>query len=380
MSEVEAFETNPQIWEIDGNLVDVELDVKEDYTLYKSTILSVPVTYSNILRTNVANAGEDGTTTGFAVYNGSTISVSTTWSAQGSRSIKVVTNGSQADQGVITSSTYEAISPNETYTEQVRIKGTGTFGLYLTELNSSLGIVGASSSATITITPEMGEATIYLTRAMGATGAFVRSRVSAIGTLSTTFYVDRFMINAGTEAYPWIPGQTTSQSVLPIVGDTCIKFSTPGAVHSEGIMENPYSVDVNAGDSLWHSVYLRGSGTVILQVVERDNSGAIVRTVNSSPITLTNPYQLVELNTIISTGVLCSFKVITNSIQTIPGINLNGVYVNKGSTSRTGVNLVAENVQKTGANGTADGFVGQNNAVVSAEPFVPALEMSYNAA
>ena len=166
-------------------------------------------------------------------------------------------------------------------------------------------------------------------------------------------------------------------STAPIVGDTSIKVETLGESPHEGIMESPSTVDVDSGDSVWHSIYLKGSGVVILQCAERDLNGVLINTSNSPPFTLSNVYQLLELNTIIDAGVLCSFKVLTNGTDDIV-FNLNGVYVNKGSTSRTGLNLVSDNVASTGGNGSTDGFIATNGAIISSESDVNTLEMDYS--
>lgn len=174
---------------------------------------------------------------------------------------------------------------------------------------------------------------------------------------------------------PYNPGFS-----LP-VGDTCIMVDTPGEAVGEGIQESPITCDVDIGDSVWHSIYLVGSGTVILNSYERDVNGNILKVNSSSPLTLSMTGQLLELNTIIDEGVLINFKVITNSIQNTI-FYLNGVYVNKGATSRTGLNLASDNVANTGSDGTTLGFYPNpypGDVIISSLSDVNALEMDYSA-
>lgn len=178
--------------------------------------------------------------------------------------------------------------------------------------------------------------------------------------------------------------RSTLNPIIPLftlpVGDTCIMVNTSGSVINEGIQEAPVTLDVGLGDSIWHSMYLMGSGTVILNSYERDVNGNILKTKSSSPLVLSSTPQLLELNTIIDEGVLINFKVITNSIQDV-NFFLNGVYVNMGATSRTGVNLAPDNVASTGGNGTTLGFYPQpnpGNVIISSVSMVNALEMDYS--
>jgi hypothetical protein len=178
--------------------------------------------------------------------------------------------------------------------------------------------------------------------------------------------------------------RSTLDEYIPLftlpVGDTCIMVNTPGNVTSEGIQESPSTCDVDIGDSIWHSMYLIGSSTVILRSYERDVNGIILKTNNSNPLTLSTTPQLLELNTVIDEGVLINFKVLTNSIQDVT-FYLNGVYVNIGATSRTGVNLAPDNVASTGGNGTTLGFYPQpnpSNVIISPLSMVNALEMDYS--
>ena len=178
--------------------------------------------------------------------------------------------------------------------------------------------------------------------------------------------------------------RSTLNPIIPLftlpVGDTCIMVNTSGSVINEGIQEAPVTLDVGLGDSIWHSMYLMGSGTVILNSYERDVNGNILKTKSSSSLVLSSTPQLLELNTIIDEGVLCSFKVITNSIQDV-NFFLNGVYVNMGATSRTGVNLAPDNVASTGGNGTTIGLYPQpnpGNVIISSVSMVNALEMDYS--
>lgn len=171
---------------------------------------------------------------------------------------------------------------------------------------------------------------------------------------------------------------TVPVGVTVPVGDTSIIVETLGNVSNEGIGEYPYTLDVNTDDSIWHSLYIKGSGTVVLSCVERNLNGVYIPADmhTSTPLTLSDEYQLLELNSIIGSGVLASFKVVTNSIQEA-SFEINGVYINKGDTPRTGVNLVNDNIANTGSNGTTKGFISYYNSVLSVNPYIPTLNMGY---
>lgn len=179
--------------------------------------------YTNILTVNQANCGADGNTNGFTAHNGAVISSSNAWAPQGSRSIKVVTDSSQTDQGVQTTS--NAIIPGVDWTEQVRVKGVGSFYIILIELDSSNTYI-SQTSITGTISAQEAEKTFTVTRTMGSTAAYAQLAVRAVGTVTTTFYIDEAMINQGSVAYDWIRGQTSAPTtdfelVLNLLGITC---------------------------------------------------------------------------------------------------------------------------------------------------------------
>ena len=380
MTDIELYQTNPGSWLVNGNIVNDELMIKENYSLYHSILVDVPVDYMNILAPNKANCGEDGTTNGFSSYNGANISSSSAWCAQGSKSIRVITNGSQSNQGIITAAPYETVTPGEDYTEQITVRGVGSFDIAMS-VYSSGGSVLDSVVETLELTPYYPEDTAIVSMGMPDNAAYVRTHVSAQGITATTFYVDRQQINPGGEPYPWIPGQTSYNSVNPIVGDTFIRVQTPGESSGEGIQEQPTTVDVNPGDSVWHSLYVgNGSGTVVLVVYERDNNGNIINTNTSDPLSLNNTLQPLELNTIIESGDLVSFKVLTNTEQEIDFV-INGVYINKGDTPRNGLNLADPNIIGTGSEGVLDGFLPQpypGDTIISIESIVESLELKYD--
>ncbi len=173
--------------------------------------------------------------------------------------------------------------------------------------------------------------------------------------------------------------EASTEGANPTVGNSLIQVVTPGEDSGEGVMEWPVTVDVDSGDSVWHSLYIRGSGSVVLQSIERDNTGDIINTVESTPLVLSSTDQELHLNTLITTGVLISFKVVT-SIVHAGNFYINGAYVNKGETPRTGQNLAADNVISCGGNGTIEGFVAQNipDGSISVLPISNKLEMSSN--
>lgn len=176
------------------------------------------------------------------------------------------------------------------------------------------------------------------------------------------------------------PILASDEGIDPTVGDTYIECQTPGEVAYEGLQEFPHTVDVDPGDSVWHSLYVQGSGTLILQAIERDNDGAIINTVSSNPLVVSNVDQEIHVNTNVTTGALVSFKLVTNSIQS-KKFRINGVYVNIGESPRTGQNLVPDNVAMTGKNGSYDGIVPQgDDVIISVLPIANKLEFNNNVA
>ncbi len=170
---------------------------------------------------------------------------------------------------------------------------------------------------------------------------------------------------------------SSEDGIKPPIGDTVIHVVTASQDVNEGLREEKAIVEVENGDSLWHSVYVQGSGIVIIQTVERDNLGNIVAVHSSNPLILSDEYQELDINTIITDGVLITFNVVTNNYQGIE-FNVNGVYVNKGDSPRTGQNLASPNIANTGADGSLDGFIklpSPGNGSISVLPICNKLEL-----
>jgi hypothetical protein len=175
---------------------------------YPTTDKQILMDYSrprkNLLLPTIANAGEDGTTSAFATWGtGVTLSSSTEQFWQGSRSLKVVCDGTVAGQGQYYQWYTYGLSPGKTYTGSVYVKGTAGATLALNLVERTDTGAGTGGGANVNFTATGGWDRVVATFTAGATGRCANMRVTVNGTLATTFYCDGFQLEEGSVATAW---------------------------------------------------------------------------------------------------------------------------------------------------------------------------------
>jgi hypothetical protein len=173
--------------------------------------------------------------------------------------------------------------------------------------------------------------------------------------------------------------QVASSDTFPS-GDSCILCTTPGSSTGEGVTEQSTFkklLNTVANDKIWHSLYLKGSGTVKLQITEINTNSVTQQTLISNVITLSNTWQRIDYASTATTTGYMFFSIITTTAQ-VATIKVNNVYINKGDTARSGANLAADAIKNTGKDGTTEGFEGiTGSEVVSVDFAATSLKMSY---
>jgi hypothetical protein len=175
---------------------------------YPTTDKQILMDYSrprkNLLLPTIANGCEDGTTSAFAAWGkGVTLSSSTEQFWQGSRSLKVVCDGTVAGQGQYYQWYTYGLSPGKTYTGSVYVKGTAGATLALNLVERTDTGIGTGGGASVNLTATGGWDRVVATFTAGATGRCANMRVIVNGTLATTFYVDGFQLEEGSVATEW---------------------------------------------------------------------------------------------------------------------------------------------------------------------------------
>lgn len=173
-------------------------------TYYPTTDKQLLMDYSrprkNLLLPNQANACEDGTIDGHGA-TGATVSVESTIYWQGSKSLKVVTNNAAADEGYYTYPYIFNLLPSTTYTATVRVRGSGTIRLQLSERKDDTTVVGTTTSSTYTLSDEWQE--VSISRTLGASGRCAIIRITTPTKQAATFYVDGLQLEEGSTATAW---------------------------------------------------------------------------------------------------------------------------------------------------------------------------------
>jgi hypothetical protein len=174
--------------------------------------------------------------------------------------------------------------------------------------------------------------------------------------------------------------QVASSDTFPS-GDSCILCTTPGSSTGEGVTEQSTFkklLNTVANDKIWHSLYLKGSGTVKLQITEINTNSVTQQTLISNVITLSNTWQRIDYASTATTTGYMFFSIITTTAQ-VATIKVNNVYINKGDTARSGANLAPNDIKGTGADGTTGGFAQLiGNEFISVDFDCDAIEATYS--
>lgn len=145
----------------------------------------------NLLTSNQATGTDTlGTTAGFTGFRGTeTISSDATTYFQGAKSLKVITPGSQAYEGMTVVSTVVDVS--NTYTTSIYLKGTEGVPLQVLLAEYTAADVSVGSTL-VPVVLTGGWDCVTVGRIFGATGAKARIWVRTTATpLVTTFYADK---------------------------------------------------------------------------------------------------------------------------------------------------------------------------------------------
>jgi hypothetical protein len=136
---------------------------------------------------------------------GSTISQSSTYAEHGTYSLKCITDNAAASEGFRTTTAIDVTGDTD-YTASVYIIGTGTVYLEIREYNSGDGLIGTTQEA-ITVSANQFER-YDVTRTFSAAGVKARVAVITQSQQSSTFYVDKLMIEEASTATGWhVPGE-----------------------------------------------------------------------------------------------------------------------------------------------------------------------------
>jgi hypothetical protein len=185
-----------------------QLEVGSAATTYvpttdKQTLMDYSKPRKNLLLPNQANCCEDGTTTGFATFNGSnTLTADATEHWQGAYSLKVVTANAITGEGFSSAGYATIVEPNAPLTLSFYIKGSGTVKGWFAQRTDADGSVANTLGSEITLT---GDWTRYSV-STAATAPTTRRIYLVIYTTSkqaATFYVDGIQVEQNSTATAW---------------------------------------------------------------------------------------------------------------------------------------------------------------------------------
>ena len=153
---------------------------------------------TNYWPANVANGGEDGTTTGFATLNGARVSSDTSQYYNGTHSIKVITCATLANsQAYVTRS----VSSNAVYTISLYLKGTSGSEAVSMIASDNAGLL---TTRNVTLTTGWQRYSFNFTTNAGAgTLTFKLGSANATG---MTFYADSLQIENSWATTTWYQG------------------------------------------------------------------------------------------------------------------------------------------------------------------------------
>ena len=160
----------------------------------------------NLLTANQSNIETD--TSGWQAQGGGTITFTRETSTvyDGIASLSVVTDGTQAGQGVVAYVGSSAYMPNGTYTVSAWVKGPANATINISLRSTVTGTVGSFATYTMTGNwQRISQVCVLPSSLSGSYGVFVRTN----GNQAITFYVDDVQIEQDTLPSPWKVGGTT---------------------------------------------------------------------------------------------------------------------------------------------------------------------------
>lgn len=142
-----------------------------------------------------------------------TVTRTTTQQHSGTASLAVVTPGTEADEGVnmAVSSGAVPVGVAGTYTGSAWVRGTSGVVLRIfAEEYSGAGVYVAGSAANVTLNGNWQR--LSVARSIASDTSKVAVNVRTLNAVATTFYVDDFMVTAGTQVYQYGDGSSPGWS------------------------------------------------------------------------------------------------------------------------------------------------------------------------
>lgn len=173
-----------------------------------SETLTLPVIGTNLLTDNQASVETDMTT--FSSNNSAILTRDTAEFCNGIASLKAVTPGNVPAEGFFISQV--PVTPSNSYTFSVWLKGSGTVYIRLSDRNSITGLIGTTDSAAITLSSAWTRYSV--TRTFASNGDVARLYVLTYSTVQAiTFWADCLQLERGPAPSTWV---LPSASKLPL--------------------------------------------------------------------------------------------------------------------------------------------------------------------
>lgn len=226
----------------------------------------------NLLTANQSDGTDSlGNITGFSVYkSGTTLTSSTEQAYAGTKSLKVVVDGTQSGQGVTETSAIVSIV-GITYALSTRVYAPNGLSMTLRLQDGSSNIIST--------TPFTGTgAWQYVTVTGVATTTGILMTICPTGSTAQTFYVDQLQLEPRTSATPWILGGTQrNTSAGTIEMEYYVNNNLSSATHI-------FLEHANSADEGLNQIMMVWSSTTNAWKGQMTNNGKTIVTVLYSPV------------------------------------------------------------------------------------------------
>jgi hypothetical protein len=137
----------------------------------------------------------------------------------------------------------------------------------------------------------------------------------------------------GTTSGFWAIGSTLSaDSANAYIGDYCLKCVTPNVVINEGFGTDIVSIKPGLKYSV--TIRMKGSGTVYIQLLSRNEAGTIVNSASSATVTLSSTWTKISLSLQTTSESFISIKIMTSTKQSAT-IYVDNLMLNVGEQDPT---------------------------------------------
>lgn len=285
------------------------------------------VTYTrgvNILGAQQSNV-ETSNLSSFTSENSATLSQDTTTAAQGSASLRVVTPGSVAHEGVLLEVPIASFKTNGVYTLSVWLKSSGTPTLRLYAVSNSAGI-GQASTVTLTSAWTRYQLTVQVPSSFAGL-AWIALGADTNTTTATTFWLDEAQIELGPGASAWVLGgtganllsanQSSAESGTTgfttvvtgvtlardtsqyFAGQSSLKVVFDGTATNQGVDASLPSSSFSVNAAYTFSAWVYGSSGGLVRLYVRDETaGALLAGTNSVTTTLGAYWQRLQVTVV----------------------------------------------------------------------------------